>query len=715
MTAVHLFSHLLSCSFTFVSFVFFVVRRERACMLNRVACARLIFLAGVLALMASEVSAQVVLDRWVHYLGKAGASEWQTDLSPEGESRTIRFPARANPREATLRLRQRDVKLDWPVTLNGRAIGRLVANEADLTHALRVPSGTLKHGENVLTIGPSHGSDDIMLAEITLDERPFEEALRGAALDIRVTDWDSGRPIPARLTIVNERGVLMPITASPSSKLAIRPGVAYTPDGLARLIVRPDKYTIYATRGFEYGVARLTVTVDEGETRPIALTIRREVPTPGLVACDTHVHTLTHSGHGDALLEERLVTLAGEGIELPVATDHDHFTDYSETARRLGLQTTFTPVAGDEVTTRHGHFNAFPFITSEKVPNSRLTHWPDLMRQIRAGSTDRVIVLNHPRDEHSGFRPFGPENFNPAVGVLRDGGTMPVDAIELVNSGAMQSDPMQPVRDWFAIWNHGQEPTAVGASDSHDVSRYIVGQARTYIACPDDKPGSIDVSTACQSLRQGRAVVSLGLLARLTVDEKFGPGDLATGVGEQIRVAVTVLGPSWVRCDRVELFANGVKVREQRMDEVASPGEKARAAWTLPRPRNDVALVAIASGPGVTEPYWPISKPYQPTSKEWTPRVLSITNPVRVDADANGSWNSPRYYAQFAIEIFGTEPTALIRALSAYDEAVATQAAAICLAPGQKTWEPAFTRALESAPKPVRRGFEAVINALPEK
>ena len=56
----------------------------------------------------------------------------------------------------------------------------------------------------------------------------------------------------------------------------------------------------------------------------VPLAIRREVATPGLVACDTHVHTLTNSGHGDATIAERVVTLAGEGIELPIATDHNY-------------------------------------------------------------------------------------------------------------------------------------------------------------------------------------------------------------------------------------------------------------------------------------------------------------------------------------------------------------------------------------------------------
>ncbi len=82
-------------------------------------------------------------------------------------------------------------------------------------------------------------------------------------------------------------------------------------------------YTIHAGRGFEYGVATARVSVKAGDTVRQALTIHREVPTEGYVSCDTHVHTLTYSGHGDASADERVVTLAGEGIELPIITEHN--------------------------------------------------------------------------------------------------------------------------------------------------------------------------------------------------------------------------------------------------------------------------------------------------------------------------------------------------------------------------------------------------------
>ena len=132
-----------------------------------------------------------------------------------------------------------------------------------------------------------------------------------------------------------------------------------------------------------------------------------------------------------------------------------------------------------------------------------------------------------------------------------------VDALEVINSGAMQSDPMQLVRDWMALRNRGERMTAVGASDSHDVARYIVGQGRTYIVCRDDTPARLDVVAACRALKAGRALVSLGLVARLSVDDRFSVGDLATKLGEQVRVSVDVHGPAWITADRVAMATWG--------------------------------------------------------------------------------------------------------------------------------------------------------------
>src|SRR5262249_54806482 len=152
-----------------------------------------------------------------------------------------------------------------------------------------------------------------------------------------------------------------------------------------------------------------------------------------------------------------------------IATDHDVFVDLDRAARRLGVRPYFTPVVGDEVTTRAGHFNAFPFPAGTPAPDHGITDWPRLLGAIRSASPSAVavVILNHPRALHAGFRPFDPSQFNPVTGAHRRG-SLGVDAIEVINSGALQSDPMQPVRDWMAVLNHGERVTAVGGSDSHD-------------------------------------------------------------------------------------------------------------------------------------------------------------------------------------------------------------------------------------------------------
>src|SRR5207302_6218465 len=129
-------------------------------------------------------------------------------------------------------------------------------------------------------------------------------------------------------------------------------------------------------------------------------------------------------------------------------------------------------------TTAVGHFNIFPVRSDAPAPDNLLKDWKMLFNSIeRTGPS--VVVLNHPCDLHSGFRPFGPEHHNAVTGENLDGWVLRANAMEVINSGAQQSDVLRPCHDWFGLLNRGIVLTPVGASDSHDVSRFIVGQART--------------------------------------------------------------------------------------------------------------------------------------------------------------------------------------------------------------------------------------------
>ncbi len=574
------------------------------------------------------------------HLGTPGQPEWEwfENDPARGGRLDLKFQARPNSAEVTLFVRQEDVKQEWGVELNGRRLGKLFLMEADLFYSIAIPAGTLRDGENVLSfLPPLLGGDDIVLRETAIDPRPLAEAIGEATLSVHVEDLKHAG-LPARITIVDAQGTLTPLIAAPGETLAVRPGVAYTGSGHARLGLRAGKYTVYASRGFEYSAASQQIEVHPGDTRELTLQLKHEVPTPGWVACDAHIHTLTLSGHGDSTLDERMLTLAGEGIELPVATEHNRHADYSEAARRMGVAQWFTPVTGNEVTTNAGHFNVFPVEPSAPPPDAKLTDWPALMQAMRALPGARVIVLNHPRSIHNKFVPFAPENFDAATGENKRGLDFTFDALEVLNSGAQQTDYRLVFNDWFALLNRGKRIVAMGASDSHDVSRFIVGQSRTYLAARDDDPGHLDADEACTHLLAGRAIVSMGLLPELTVEDRFTIGDLATALPEQIRVHTRVLGPSWVTATKLELFADGTLIKEAEIapEKGAAAGEKFDVVWTIPRPARDTYLVALATGPAVTAPFWAMTRPYQPKSPKWTGHAIGLTNPVWLDADGDG-------------------------------------------------------------------------------
>ena len=103
----------------------------------------------------------------------------------------------------------------------------------------------------------------------------------------------------------------------------MRPGVVYTADGHISLSLPAGLYSIYAGRGFAYGLDSKELDLHPGANPPVQVCVHREVPLPGYISCDTHIHTFTWSHHGDATADERMLTIAGEGIELPIATDHN--------------------------------------------------------------------------------------------------------------------------------------------------------------------------------------------------------------------------------------------------------------------------------------------------------------------------------------------------------------------------------------------------------
>lgn len=619
-----------------------------------------LFLLALLPCLCAGQS--ISLSKTKSHLRSGEVREWRTfPAASPGATKSIAFEAQANATEYTLVIRQRDVKnLTWPVILNGQKLGVLQDDERDMVRTLPIPANLLRSGSNTLEIKGERGrfSDDIEIKEIRIETLPVHTWLTQTSVSVRVlTD---GAPAPVRLTVVDAEGSLVPFaTLRPKAHEAMRTGVLYTPDGVAKIGLPAGEYRIFASRGFEYGAAPKRIKLQSGGASTVELRIRKEVHLPGYISCDTYVHTLELSGHGDASVDERVLTAAGEGLDLIISTEHNKIEDYTPTVHRRNLDQWITAIPGSEVTTAIGHFNIFPTRPGSAPPNPREQDWTTLMGSIWKTDGVQVVVQNHPRDLHSNYRPFDPAHHISATGSNRNGRPVRANAMEVVNSGAMSSDPLQLVRDWLGLLTRGIPMAAVGSSDTHTVDFVPIGQARTYIKA--DMP-----ETAFRSLAKGETLVSYGLVVELR------PSGFIRQKGKraQVPVELTVYGPSWSAVDRLMIYSNGEIVWEQRLKPNRKAGVKLRTKTNLELPRHDAALVAVATGPVVLQPFWEVRKPYQPVSDEWDPMVLGVSSAIWIDGDADETRTAPLDYAQRLVGEHREDRPALMKALSDFDASV---------------------------------------------
>lgn len=619
--------------------------------------------AAALAWQAAGDGART-LDESIHHLGDDALPAWGEFAKPEGTRLDLDFDARANGEEWALEVAQRRVSDHWTLALNGRAISQLKRTRDRLeTCVYAVPPGSVIDGRNTLTVSGANPRDDLLVGRFRLYTRSLRRVLRLGRIDVHVNDVITHQRIPARVTVVDERGELAALYYAEARTTAVRQGIAYTCNGTASMELPAGKYTIYATRGMEWSMGSAEISLGSGQGKDVDLNILREVDTTGWIAADTHIHTLTYSGHGDSSVEERVVTIAGEGIELPVATDHNHHTDYAPVQKALQLTSCFTPVVGNEVTTDNGHMNAFPLSPDVPVPEYEVTDWAKLVEGIRARGA-QVVILNHPRWPENGRDPLTRFGFDERNGANSAGQKFTFDCLELVNSDA----PMQPtesvLRVWYALLNRGERFPGVGASDSHHVG-VIVGQGRTYVPSATDDPAKIDVAAAIRALKEGRVSISHGLFATIEVDGRSHMGDVAAVHGGSVDATVDVRHPSWINPARLDLVVDGAVAASVDL-ATRAPGDTPTACTRrvrVPVPAHDAWLVAVAWGDGVKLPCWT-------TELQST---VAITNPVWLDADGDGRCDSPRTLAQALIEKNGTTVPPLAAAIADVDDAVAFQ------------------------------------------
>lgn len=466
----------------------------------------------------------------------------------------------------------------------------------------------------------------------------------GAAADLGTLDFEilgpEGDRMPGRLTFTGTDGqpaaVFRDFAADPAD-LALRESMVYSLSGANRITVPAGDYEVYVSRGLEWSVHHESVTLVPGGTYRLVARLRHEVNTDGWVSGDFHLHTLTHSGHGDANLPERMISLIGEQVELAVATDHNHHTDYNPTLQALGAGAHVTAVVGNEVSVPIGHFNAFPLDPARPVadPGARDAHvlFTFLHAEPNAAGIVPVVQVNHPRWD--GIDYFTRGELDPVTGVAAAAlFSLDFDAIEILNENAAwgyldaEIETEHPIGgqrywalgDWFQLLNRGHHAAATGNSDSHAVANVLAGYPRNYVRCDSPDAGAIDVAEFVARLRARQAFTTTGPFVTFTAGEVSVGGHAVTDEDGRIDLSIRVQVASWIDCDRIHVIVNGNRAATLDVADSRAP-ERFVGRHTL-RVKQDSWVLLLVEGDDAMDPVVPLQgRPVRP---------LAVTNPITI-------------------------------------------------------------------------------------
>jgi hypothetical protein len=431
----------------------------------------------------------------------------------------------------------------------------------------------------------------------------------------------------------------------------------WTNDGRVETQVPPGTYDIVVSRGPEYEVSTVTVTVAAGSYDAEQIQLARAFTSDGWIAGDFHIHAQPSTDSG-LPIPDRVTSCAAEGLDVAVATDHNYITDYSPVIANLGIDQWLLGMSGMELTTfEMGHFIGFPlrvdpgstrggeFVWAGQVPQKL---FDQLRTDLALDPGNGIVDVAHPRQAVLGYfaqfyidqataQPYTPDSI---MGVFTPYGdefkpqnfSYDFDALELI-TGRRNEDihayrapnPLPPppyptqypapvagqivvdgsgrplfpgvVETWFTLLDHGKIATGLGASDSHHLIGDEPGYARTmlFVGAGKDTPGGYTRDDVVAAVKGHHAIATNAPLLEMTIDG-HGIGDTIVDTSGSVVVNVHVRAPSWAQVDHVIVYTNGgTVVLDQAVPNTSGHVTDFTTSVTL-HPTVDTWVVAEATG-----------------------------------------------------------------------------------------------------------------------
>jgi hypothetical protein len=387
------------------------------------------------------------------------------------------------------------------------------------------------------------------------------------------------------------------------------------------LPIEPGNYQVYVSRGTEFSLDSVPVTVTAGATTPVSAQVERVIDSTGFVSADFHVHSID-SPDAAVTNVQRVSAMLGEGVEFFATTDHDFRSNFQPTIDALGASDLVGTITGEEITTfDYGHFNAWPVVQDSSQVNNGAVDFggaaPDGQDYPSAGSynlspeeiidaghadapgSSNTVQINH---IHSMFGLDGgsglaidtgltpPQSVVPAAArrlnpvnpnfFLANGGAGPdaigFDALEIWigddRDQVYNKFRGQNAGDWFNLINQGIVRTGVADSDTHNQFVNVSGFPHNMVAMPTDDPGDLseDADTISANVNAGRSFGTNGPMVRVSATAASTGQTAALELGYPLTISTTdgavtidvdIQSPTWAEFDTVEYYINPVTTR----------------------------------------------------------------------------------------------------------------------------------------------------------
>jgi hypothetical protein len=393
-------------------------------------------------------------------------------------------------------------------------------------------------------------------------------------------------------------------------------------------LLEPGAYEVVVSRGPEYSIARIPLTVGAGKLSAVHAKLARVVDTAGFVSGDFHVHSI-YSADSEVTERERIVAMMAEGLEFFTPSDHEDRRDFQPTIVAEGWESLVTTATSAEITTfDYGHFNAWPMTIDPNQANGGTVdhggaapagqdfpsfgHYnltpAEIIGAAAADPGGDTVQINHIHS-HFGLEGGGTDL---GSGLAIDTGLEP--PMSFVQPSTRRLDPAKelpttgyftPTFDaleiwigdsrgqifdnflgqnagvWFNLLNQGIVRTGIADSDTHNRIRTVSGIPRTMMASTVTDLALLDPDVLSGTVNAGRAIGTNAPMVRVTVEAltsgqtaslEAGASTLVSAADGKVAVTVDVESPAWAEFDRVEFYLNSATLLTIEEDVNSGPG-----------------------------------------------------------------------------------------------------------------------------------------------